>query len=104
MTRRSAPIAAVEMAAERCGATGHNGPPDLGTAARQRAGGKIGRTEGAQHLGQADWIHRSRSAGGEQFQRRDRTGQAGLRQMEVTHGGPHVTVTEQALNGMDVYA
>ena len=49
--------AGFDMAAERCRATGKNGPPDLGRTPRQRLAGQIGRTEGGEHLGQAGRCH-----------------------------------------------
>ena len=51
------------MPTERRCAAGDNGSPDLGTAARQEPGGEIGRTEGAQHLGQASPSHGNRQRG-----------------------------------------
>ena len=50
---RPALLAALEVPAQSGGATGEDGAPRLRLAEAQRVRGEIGRTEGAQDLGQA---------------------------------------------------
>ena len=92
------------MATERLGAAGANRPPRLGLGRAQAVLRKIGRAEAREHLGQADRWHAPPLllVGTEQIERRGGAGQARAGQMEVAHGRAHMTVTEQALDGVDV--
>jgi hypothetical protein len=69
MAGRPAGITGIEMPPEGRRATGHHGSPDFARTTWQVMGGKIGRTEGGEHLGQAAPIHGRRSVGNEQFER-----------------------------------
>ena len=53
VARGAAGVAGLDMAAERGGAAGEDGAPDLRLGSRQAMGCEIGRTVTAQHLGQA---------------------------------------------------
>lgn len=101
MPTRPAIGAGFDMAAQRRRAAGDDGAPDLGCTARQGLAGEIGRTEGDQHLGQTGRLHASRS-GRQQLKRRSRTGQVGLRQMEVAHGRGDMAMAKQTLDGVDI--
>ena len=93
-----------DMPAEHGRAAGENGPPDLGCATWQIMAGKIGRTEGGEHLGQAGRCHAGGSVGLKEFEGRGRPSQPRLRQMEVTHGRADMAVAEEALDGVDINA
>jgi hypothetical protein len=104
---RAAGIAGLDMAAQRGGATGEDGTPDLGLGRRKIVRGEIGRTVATQHLGQAraGWPTSAQSGQGiEQFERRGGAGEAALRQMQVAHGGADMAVPEQALDGVQIDA
>ena len=99
---RPAGIAGVEMPTECRSATGDDSAPDPGSPARQGSGSKIGRTEGAEHLGQTAPVHAPRSVWRKQFEWRGGTGQLGSRQMQIAHRGRDMTVPKQALDGVQV--
>jgi len=85
--------------AQSGGATGEDGAPRLRLPRAQRVSGEVGRTEGAQYLGQAPMEgHRASVRQGiEQLQGRGGAGQATACQMQVAHGGADMAVAEQAL-------
>ena len=65
---------------------------------------QIGRAVCAQNIGQAHTMGHVRLQRVEQFQWRSGAGQATLRQMEIAQGGRDVTMTQQALDGVEVHA
>ena len=110
MARDAAPIAGLDMAAQRCRATGNDGAPDLDLGCRQFVRRQIGRAVTTQDGGQTragdSGTHACRSDGGqvEQFQRRRGAGDVAMREMEIAHGGRDMAMAQQPLQRGQIHA